>query len=124
MPVGTRILPKPAIGETMLPDRNPEAPSIADAVPACFLAELSAKDIVTGKVAPIIAHKTSSDDSNKIIDKLFDSTNKRKTLQIIMPELLIIKDLSWFLNLADIAAPAPRAIAFTAKNRLNSNGVK
>lgn len=94
IPVVIKILPKPTIGETMLPAKNPDAPSTADAVPACFLAELSANEVTTGKERPIIKHKINNIPSKNTIDELFTKIVKIIILHIIMPILLILRESS------------------------------
>ena len=54
MNVVVMILPKPTNGVTILPNRNPEAPNIAEAVPAISLPSSIAMVVDEGSITPTL----------------------------------------------------------------------
>ena len=60
VPVERSVSPRPTSGETMPPKANPEAPSSAEAVPACSRVQSMASVVEVVKVSPIQKSRAKS----------------------------------------------------------------
>ena len=93
------ILPRPTNGETTLPNKNPDAPKIAEPVPACFLAASIAIDVATVNDMPKNRHNKNNKISKKYIAIPKGMDTAKSKLQAVMPAQLVFKQCPVELNL-------------------------
>lgn len=107
----------------MLPNKNPKAPKIADAVLALARAESIARAVATVKESPIMKHSVNSSPSKMTMEAPALKVINRARLHRIMPRQLTFRQSCWETNLTETPEPRPIATALAAKNRLKAKGL-
>lgn len=118
------MLPNPTKGDTMLPNKNPAAPSKAEAVPACSRAFSMASVVAEVKVSPNVKSRNNSSPSNTHTELFATSAAHTNPLNTSMPAQLVKMQVSRRLNLTQSPAPATMAAELSAKNKLKAKAEK